>query len=209
MKGTFLVGGFGEYMAIPPAAARPLPKSLSFADGALIEPMACGLHALRLAHMPRGARVLVIGAGGGCDAVLTFDAEDQGRIAEILGGPPDIVAECVGKTGMLDLATQHVRRQGIVLSLGMCSHDDRVVPARCTAKEIQLLFPHAYTVDEIAETARAFDSGQVRPDLMVSDVISLEQLPGTLEALRAGLRKSLKVHVDPAMRAPPPGASGR
>ena len=153
--------------------------------------------------------MLVIGAGGGCDAVLTFDAEDQGRIAEILGGPPDIVAECVGKTGMLDLATQHVRRQGIVLSLGMCSHDDRVVPARCTAKEIQLLFPHAYTVDEIAETARAFDSGQVRPDLMVSDVISLEQLPGTLEAPRAGLRKSLKVHVDPAMRAPPPGASGR
>jgi (R,R)-butanediol dehydrogenase/meso-butanediol dehydrogenase/diacetyl reductase len=236
MNGSFLVGGFGEYMVIPPAAARPLPKSLSFADGALIEPMACGLHALRLARMPRGARVLVIGAGSialsviywarslgagkiavlsrsdhrrdiamgmGADAVLTFDVEDQGRIVDVLGGAPDIVAECVGKTGMLDLATQHVRRQGVVLSLGMCSYDDRVVPARCTGKEIQLLFPHAYTVDEIAETARAFDSGRVRPDLMVSDVISLEQLPGTLEALRSGRQKSLKVHVDPALRAPP------
>jgi threonine dehydrogenase-like Zn-dependent dehydrogenase len=235
MKGTFLVGGFGEYMVIPPAAARPLPKGLSFADGALIEPMACGLHALRLAHMQKGARVLVIGAGSialsvtywarllgaakiavlsrsdhrrdivmtmGADAVLTFGAEDQKRIVESLGGPPDIVAECVGKTGMLELAVQHVRRQGTVLSLGMCSYDDPVVPARCTAKEIQLLFPHAYTVDEIAETARAFDSGRIRPDLMVSDVISLEELPGTLEALRSGKRKSLKVHVDPALRAP-------
>lgn len=239
LKGTFLVGGFGEYMVIPPAAARTLPKSLSFADGALIEPMACGLHAVRLARMSRGARVLVIGAGSialsvtywarslgagkiavlsrsehrrdivmtmGADEVLSFRTEDQERIAQRLGGPPDIVAECVGKTGMLDLATQHVRRQGTVLSLGMCSHDDRLVPARCTAKEIQLLFPHAYTVGEIAETARAFDSGRVRPDLMVSEVISLEQLPGTLEALRAGQQKSLKVHVDPALRAQLPDA---
>ena len=145
----------------------------------------------------------------GADAVLTFGVEDQGRIAEVLGGPPDIVAECVGKVGMLDLATQHVRVQGTVLSLGMCSHDDRVVPARCTAKEIRLLFPHAYTVDEIAETARAFDAGHVRPDLMVSDVISLEQLPQALEALRSGQQKSLKVHVDPALRAPSQGAPGR
>lgn len=243
-QSTFLVGGFGEYMVIPPAAARLLPNSLSFADGALIEPMACGLHALRLARMPVGARVLVIGAGSialsviywaralgagkivalsrsdhrrdivmsmGADAVLTFDAEDRERIAASLGGPPDIVAECVGKVGMLDLATQHVRRQGTVLSLGMCGYDDRVVPARCTGKEIQLLFPHAYTVDEIAETARAFDSGDVHPDLMVSDVISLEQLPGTLDALRSGERKSLKVHVDPALRRSSgnPGAPGR
>jgi threonine dehydrogenase-like Zn-dependent dehydrogenase len=231
----YLVGGFGEYMVIPPAAARRLPQSLSFADGALIEPMACGLHALRLARMARGARVLVIGAGSmalsvtywarllgagniavlsrsehrrdiamtlGADAVLTFGGEDQARIGEVLGGPPDIVAECVGKVGMLDLATQHVRRQGAVLSLGMCGYDDRVVPARCTAKEIQLLFPHAYTVDEIEETARAFDDGRVRPDLMVSDVISLEQLPATLLALRTGEQKSLKVHVDPALRQP-------
>ncbi len=235
MRGTFLVGGFGEFMVIPPAAARPLPKTLSFADGALIEPMACGLHALRWAQMPAGARVLVIGAGSialsvtywarllgagkiavlsrsdhrrdiamtlGADAVLGFGAEDRQRIVECLGGPPDIVAECVGKTGMLELATQHVRRQGTVLSLGMCGYDDPVVPARCTAKEIQLLFPHAYTVAEIAETANAFDSGKIRPDLMVSDVISLEELPATMDALRSGQQKSLKVHVDPALRAP-------
>jgi threonine dehydrogenase-like Zn-dependent dehydrogenase len=169
------------------------------------------LGAAKIAVLSRSdhRRDIVTTMGG--DAVLAFDIESQGRIVEILGGPPDIVAECVGKAGMLDLATQHARQQGTVLSLGMCSYDDRVVPARCTAKEIRLLFPHAYTVDEIAETARAFDAGRVRPDLMVSDVISLEQLSGTLEALRSGQQKSLKVHVDPALRAPSPdpGAPSR
>lgn len=61
--GTGGFGGFGEYVALHPACLTPLPQSLSFADGALIEPMACGLHGLRLARMEKGARVLVLGAG--------------------------------------------------------------------------------------------------------------------------------------------------
>jgi (R,R)-butanediol dehydrogenase/meso-butanediol dehydrogenase/diacetyl reductase len=55
--------GFAELTALPAAMVIPLPRSLSLADGALIEPMACGLHALRLARLQAGARVLVIGAG--------------------------------------------------------------------------------------------------------------------------------------------------
>jgi (R,R)-butanediol dehydrogenase/meso-butanediol dehydrogenase/diacetyl reductase len=58
-----LAQGFAEYIAIPAACAVKLPKSLSLADGALIEPMACGLHALRMAGMRSGERVLILGAG--------------------------------------------------------------------------------------------------------------------------------------------------
>lgn len=56
-------GGFGEYVAIPAGGAKLLPDWLSYADGALVEPMACGLHALRMAALERGARILVLGAG--------------------------------------------------------------------------------------------------------------------------------------------------
>lgn len=55
--------GFSEYVAVPTPAVMRLPQSLSLADGALIEPMACGLHALRAAGMKGGERVLVLGAG--------------------------------------------------------------------------------------------------------------------------------------------------
>src|SRR5690606_6549433 len=59
---SFQVGGFGEYMAIPARAAIALPQSLSFADGALVEPLSCGLHSLTLAGLRRGDRLLVLGA---------------------------------------------------------------------------------------------------------------------------------------------------
>ncbi len=56
-------GGFAEFVQIYENAAIKLPQTLSIADGALVEPMAIGLHGVRMAEMKMGARVLVLGAG--------------------------------------------------------------------------------------------------------------------------------------------------
>ena len=224
-------GGFGEYVTIPAAGAIPLPESLSFGDGALIEPMACGLHALRLAGIDPGAHVLVLGAGSmalsmtywarrfgarrivvasrsahrreialamGADAFHSFADDDPDALANLLGDGPDLVAECVGKAGMLGEAVRYVRTQGTVVSLGMCQKTEPVMPAMLTFKEVRLLFPVAYSVDEFAETARAFDADGVHPAMMVSDVVGLEALPQMLEDMRNGTHAGLKVHIDPA-----------
>jgi threonine dehydrogenase-like Zn-dependent dehydrogenase len=62
-KMTGYMGGFAEYMRIAERVAVKLPAALSLADGALVEPLAVGLHGVALAAMPMGARVLVLGAG--------------------------------------------------------------------------------------------------------------------------------------------------
>lgn len=58
-----LVGGFSEYMRIAATSSIVLPDTLTPADGALIEPLAVGLRGIRLAQMPPGAKVAVLGAG--------------------------------------------------------------------------------------------------------------------------------------------------
>ncbi len=57
------VGGYAQYALVRAQTALKLPESISVADGALVEPLACSLHGLRLAAMERGSRVLVLGAG--------------------------------------------------------------------------------------------------------------------------------------------------
>lgn len=81
--------------------------------------------------------------------------------------------------------------------MGMCMAADPVVPARGSFKELSLHFPMAYTADEFVETARAFESGDIDPELMVGEVIALDALPATMEALRAGKGGAAKIHVDP------------
>lgn len=56
-------GGFGQYTLVADSSCVKLPEALSWNDGALVEPLASGLHAVRLAQTQPGATALVIGAG--------------------------------------------------------------------------------------------------------------------------------------------------
>jgi (R,R)-butanediol dehydrogenase/meso-butanediol dehydrogenase/diacetyl reductase len=56
-------GGYGEYSLGFQHQCVALPKTVSLNDGALVEPMAVGLHGVRLAQSQPGDRVLIVGAG--------------------------------------------------------------------------------------------------------------------------------------------------
>ncbi|MGZ6009804.1 MAG: zinc-binding dehydrogenase [Rhizomicrobium sp.] len=56
-------GAYAEFVRIGANSGYKLPESVSFREGAMVEPLAVGLHAVDMARMSRGATVLVIGAG--------------------------------------------------------------------------------------------------------------------------------------------------
>jgi (R,R)-butanediol dehydrogenase/meso-butanediol dehydrogenase/diacetyl reductase len=56
-------GGYGQYSLAEQHQLIKLPRTLALEDGALVEPMAVGLHGVALAKPQPGARVLIIGAG--------------------------------------------------------------------------------------------------------------------------------------------------
>jgi (R,R)-butanediol dehydrogenase/meso-butanediol dehydrogenase/diacetyl reductase len=225
-------GGFATYAAVDARSAVRLPGSLSLSDGALVEPLAVGLHALNMAHFQGGENCLIFGAGSmalavlywarrlgaahvtvasrsahrrevvmamGADTIIGFGETDLHSF-RAAAAPPDLVAECVGKPGMIDTAVQFVRPGGTVISMGMCTQSEPLLAAACAFKDVRLFFPIAYSAAEFEQTARALDSGSVHPEMMVSEVISLDSLPDKLEALRGGA-KSLKVLVDPTLRS--------
>jgi 2-desacetyl-2-hydroxyethyl bacteriochlorophyllide A dehydrogenase len=56
-------GAYAEFVRVGASSGYGLPDGVSFREGAMVEPLAVGLHAVDMAKMPRGATVLVIGAG--------------------------------------------------------------------------------------------------------------------------------------------------
>ena len=78
-------GAYAEYVRIGASGGYRLPENVSFREGAMVEPLAVGLHAVDMAKMERGATVLVIGAGPvGLSAMLW---------ANVLGARHVIVSE--------------------------------------------------------------------------------------------------------------------
>jgi len=91
-------GAMAEYMAVPAWSVEPLPAGLSFAQGALIEPLQAAVHAVSLAAIEPGSTVAVVGAGiiglsvlqvvrlRGAERVYVADPLDNNRqLADKLG----------------------------------------------------------------------------------------------------------------------------
>ncbi|MDX1521270.1 MAG: alcohol dehydrogenase catalytic domain-containing protein, partial [Anaerolineae bacterium] len=56
-------GGFAEYVAVPARNCYPVPDSLTDAQAAFIEPLACVAYALRRLRVWPADKVLIVGAG--------------------------------------------------------------------------------------------------------------------------------------------------
>ena len=56
-------GGYAEFTSCRPDLVRKLPDNMTFDQAAMVEPSAVSLHAVSLANIKVGSKVLVIGAG--------------------------------------------------------------------------------------------------------------------------------------------------
>jgi len=56
-------GGYAEYALTRPNQCVILPKSVSLADGAIVEPLAVALHGVAMSGIKPGDKVIVLGAG--------------------------------------------------------------------------------------------------------------------------------------------------
>jgi threonine dehydrogenase-like Zn-dependent dehydrogenase len=226
------MGGFGEYIRVPMSVAVKLPSTLSLVDGALVEPLAVGLHGVRMSRIQPGDRVLVLGAGAvalcatywarrlgagrivaasrserraalaldmGADAFVQYGDHEIGEVTEALGGPPNIVFECVGSPGFLTKGIEHAAPFGQIISLGFCTEPDPLLPAMAGMKGVSLQFPVGYSLKDFEYVADVMDKGHADPKMLISSVVPLDDLPAAFERLR-GPNTDTKVQVSLAGR---------
>lgn len=92
------IGSFGEYFVVPEQTVIKLPDNLSFEEGALIEPVAVGMHAVKLSSLGVGDTTAIIGTGpiglgvmlsaklAGASKIIMTDALDYNlKIAQEMG----------------------------------------------------------------------------------------------------------------------------
>ena len=148
-------GGFARYCAVPAANLFSLPDSISYVEGAFIEPIAVTLHLLRRSGMQPGARVLVFGGGSigilaaqwvkilGAGEIVLADIRDESlAVAHLCGlkqtvnprsedfsriGPFDLVIEAAGATAALLAGIEQAAACGTVAIVGRETRDT-VIP---------------------------------------------------------------------------------
>lgn len=202
-------GALAEYIACPAFAVRALPDEASFVEGALIEPLGVGIHAVRLAQAEPGQRVAILGAGtiGMCVLLVLYARGVHavsvvepipGRRAwpeklgahvvasheELLdaGFEADVVFECSGDSAAFDQALRLTRPAGRVVVVGI-PHPDEVRFDSTTPRrrELTVIFSRR-SRDTLAEAIELIASGRVDLSALPTRKFTLEQ---TAEAMAA------------------------
>ncbi len=198
-------GGYAEYMQAAAASCFPLPPEVGPELGALVEPYAVGLHAVRRSQARPGVPAAVIGAGpiglttlaalvreGVTDVVVAERSErrlavaeamgartvaDASRIDTVLGEQPAVVFDCTGVGAVTGLAVQLCRPGGQVVLVGVADLSDPItlMGAMLVIKEVDLIPCLGYSLGEFGESVGALAGGALDASLLVSAVRPLEE----------------------------------
>lgn len=218
-------GGYAEYALTHERQCILLPRSISLADGALVEPLAVALHAVNVAGPASGQTVLVVGAGpiglatcwwarhrGASNVVVRDLYPERCERARWLGATDievgsgaepapassyDLVFDCAGAPGVLAESIDRVKPRGTIVLLGLCTIPDRFVPFLAIRKEVRILTAVFFRRQEFEEALDALAHVDQLARVMVTSTVTLAELPGKFDALRTGDSAECKVLIAP------------
>ncbi len=167
IHGLMLPGGMATSVVVPDYAAHQLPAGLSAEVGALVEPLAVTVHALRLAGAGRETPVLILGAGSvGLLAVVAArhleapfiaitgrhphqrdlaaalgadQVLDPGEVFSIREAPRAVIETVGGNAQTVSDAVQVIDRGGTVAVVGLFDATPEFSPLFMLIKEVRLV----------------------------------------------------------------------
>jgi threonine dehydrogenase-like Zn-dependent dehydrogenase len=186
--GVHAPGAFADLVRVPAVDVRALPDGVSARTGALVEPLANGVHAVRLGLAREPVRRAVV-LGGGTIGLVTLQAAllsgieevallelqperreraaalgahaNYGSEEEVLAAEPaDLVIDAVGAQATRALATRLVRPAGQCVFIGLAADETTLGFHDIVRSQLTLQGSYAYTMDDFEQALEWLVSGQ-------------------------------------------------
>jgi 2-desacetyl-2-hydroxyethyl bacteriochlorophyllide A dehydrogenase len=220
-------GAYAETVVAPRSSLFRLAETVTDQQGALVEPLAVGMHAVRIAEPPRDVKCVVLGAGPigiftalalrsrGCESVLVIEPtawrrEAAGRLGFLvgasgddepalgqLGGTATTIFDCSGHPAALASAMNLVAPGGRVIVVGVTASPSPIHSSLLVGKALHLLGSFAYTNLDFAAAIECLQSGLIPDRTLVTSIGPLDSAAHWFEDLSSGVTQQIKVLVEP------------
>ncbi|GAA1023322.1 MULTISPECIES: zinc-dependent alcohol dehydrogenase family protein [Amycolatopsis] len=219
--GDTVNGAFAEYVAVPADTCYRMPDSMTWEQGALVEPVSCAVHGVRRIGVEAGERFLVVGAGTmglimqqlllRAGAHVTMVDRNAARLprATDLGAAAvasdvseldderfDAAVDCTGAAPAIEAAFNALHRGGRLLVFGVAPAEARISlsPFRIYNDEITVVGSMA-VLNSYGNALDLVANGYIDTEALITDTLPLEQYPEALAKMRSG--SGLKIQVLP------------
>lgn len=194
-------GGMQEYLLIKEENLIPMPDSVSYEAGSMVEPTAVCLHAMKKVGITEDSVVTVYGAGTigllcamwarafGAKKIYVSDVNaERLEFSKSLGfevsgdETPDVVVEASGAPAALNAALEKIRAFGKLVIVGNAERDVTIAQAsysKLLRKQLSVFgswnADRRSDVDDWKESLDAVAKGLINPEALITHRIPLEQ----------------------------------
>jgi 2-desacetyl-2-hydroxyethyl bacteriochlorophyllide A dehydrogenase len=212
--GDTVNGAFAEYVVTPEANAYPIPDHVSFAAGALVEPISCVVHGLHRLAIRAGSDLLIVGGGtiglsllqvamrSGATHVDVVDVEPSRRDHALLFGASavaaspkelvdrrgygyDYVIDATGVPAAAQAGLDALDRGGTLLIFGVAPEDGRLsVSPFRVYNDEQTILGTMAVLNSFEPALNLLAAGAVDVERMVTHQFRLDQFDEALATMR-------------------------
>ena len=230
-------GAFAPLIAMPKANLVPVPDDVPFERAALVEPLACGWHAVRLGRQAldrvlAGLPCVVIGGGAigvgaalalreqGADDVVLVEPNalrreylrgmEGFRVVEaedLSAGEVALVVDAAGYAATRAEACRLVRPGGVIAHIGLAEAEGGLDVRRMTLAEITFIGTYTFTAKDFRDAAAAIFEGRMGA-LDWTERRPLAEGAAAFEDIRNGRVAAPKVILEPAAAPAPTDPEG-
>jgi threonine dehydrogenase-like Zn-dependent dehydrogenase len=211
---------------VPAVNCHRIPDSMTWAEAAMVEPLSCAVHAIRMAPPRVGESVLVIGGGtmglltgqllarGGASILALVERKaERLPIGTAVGFGPtfadvpsaleerptgyDLVVDATGVSAAIEAGFNAVAKGGRFLQVGVAPPSATVpVSPYRIYYEEISVFGSMAVLDSYAPALQLIAEGAIDVKPLLTHNVPLESYPDAFEALRRG--EGLKIQLSPS-----------
>jgi L-iditol 2-dehydrogenase len=221
--GNYDPGGFSEYVRIPKINVEKgtfLLGGLSYDEGAMVEPLACGVRAMRVNRVKSHHAVLILGTGISglmniqlakligskviatdikeyrLDKAREYGADEAIDAKKDFSVEADRVILCTGAVDAVKKAFQCVDRKGIIVFFAIPSEDVCIPISDFWRNELTVTSSYGAAPVDLEEAINLMQAGKINVADMITHKFPLEDIQEAFK-IAADAEESLKVVLHP------------
>jgi L-iditol 2-dehydrogenase len=223
-KGNYDPGGYSEFIRAPKInvdyGVYVLPDQVSYAEGTMIEPLACGVRGLRLINLRAEHTVLILGCGisgilniqlaklTGARVVAVdlneyrlqkareFGADEVLRADQDLNLKAERVIVCTGAYAAVEQAFRCIDKKGIILFFAIPDRDIAVPVPDFWRHELTVTSSYGAAPADLAEALALIADKKINVKDTITHQLPLQKIQEAFKIVVAA-QESLKVVLEP------------
>ena len=184
VMGFQTTGTASEFFAVDAKKVTPIPKSMSFEEGAMLEPLAVAVHAVRQ-----------MGDVTGVDVCVNTKEKNFGEALVEAFGPDkaDVIYDCAGNNMTMGQAIQYARKGSVIVLVAVFADMATVDLAVANDHELDIKSTMMYRHEDYVGAIELVEAGKVQLKPLISKIFPFAQYLDAYKYIDANRETTMKV----------------